>query len=59
MEWGHVKRNDPFLFGQRIKSFLCRNALRNFPVSFPNEAWGYGVLNLIATMNDLMELMQI
>lgn len=59
MEWGHVKRNDPFLFGQRVKAFLCRNASRNFPVSFPNEAWGYGVLNLIATMNDLMELMQI
>lgn len=58
MEWGHVKRNDPFLFGQRVKAFLCRNASRNFPVSFPNEAWGYGVLNLIATMNDLRELIQ-
>lgn len=59
MEWGIVKRNDLFLYGQKVKAFLCRNASRNFPFSFPNEAWGYGVLNLIATMNDLRELSQI
>lgn len=58
MEWGHVRRNDPFLFGQRVKAFLCRNAKRDFPIRFPNEAWGYGVLDLIATMNDLRQLIQ-
>ncbi|MDD4124509.1 MAG: S8 family serine peptidase [Eubacteriales bacterium] len=58
MEWGQVRNNDSFLYGQRVKSFLCRNATRDFPIDFPNPAWGYGVLNLAATMDNLVEFNQ-
>lgn len=58
MEWGIVKGNDPFLYGQRIKAFLCRNASRNRPINFPNSVWGYGTLDLLKTMDDLVFLNQ-
>ncbi len=54
MEWGIVRQNDVFLFGQKVKAFLCRNANRTFPVSYPNSSWGYGLLDLIATMDNLI-----
>ncbi len=54
MEWGIVKNNDLFLYGQRVKAFLFRNAERNFPIPYPNSIWGYGTLNLFQTMGDLV-----
>ncbi|MEA4831329.1 MAG: S8 family peptidase [Oscillospiraceae bacterium] len=54
MEWGENQKNDFFLYGQRIKAFLCRNAERKFPIKYPNPIWGYGTLNLCDTMDDLV-----
>jgi subtilisin family serine protease len=58
MEWGIVRGNDPFLFGQRVKAFLCRNALRSFAVEYPNSTWGYGTLSLNDTLDDMVFLVQ-
>ena len=45
MEWGIVKNNDPFLYGQRLKYFLVKGAKRNRPLMvYPNFTWGYGTL---------------
>ncbi len=54
LEWGNVKGNDPFLYGERIKAFLCRSAARSFPRAYPNPEWGYGALNLCDTMDELV-----
>lgn len=54
MEWGVVNGNDPFLYGQRVKAFLCKNADRNSFLTYPNSLWGYGRLNLCDTLDDLM-----
>ena len=54
LEWGNVKGNDPFLYGERVKAFLCRNAARSFPRAYPNPEWGYGALNLCETMEELV-----
>jgi len=54
MEWGIIHGNDPFLYGQRVKAFLQRSALRNPLRSYPNPVWGYGTLCLKAAMDDLM-----
>lgn len=54
LEWGNVKGNDPFLYGERIKALLCRSAARSFPRAYPNPEWGYGALNLCDTMGELM-----
>jgi len=55
MEWGIVRQNDPFLFNQRIKAFLCRGARRKEPLTYPNNQWGYGALSLCDTMDQLVE----
>lgn len=54
LEWGNVKGNDPFLYGERVKAFLCRSAARSFPRAYPNPEWGYGALNLCDTMSELV-----
>ena len=51
MEWG----NDLFLYGQRVKAFLCKGALRSPFLSYPNPQWGYGRLNLCGTMRELVD----
>ncbi len=54
MEWGIVQGNDPFLYGQRVKAFLSKGALRSPFLTYPNPQWGYGRLNLCGTMNELV-----
>ncbi len=53
MEWGIVRGNDQFLYGQKIKSFLCRNAQRNMHINYPNPIWGYGRLSLCNVIYDM------
>ncbi|WP_297631593.1 S8 family serine peptidase [uncultured Clostridium sp.] len=44
-EWGIVKNNDRFLFGERIKNYLIKGAKRDRPDEvYPNSIWGYGVV---------------
>ena len=53
MEWGVVRGNDPFLYNQRVKAFLCKGAQRSPLLTYPNAQWGYGRLNLCASMDAL------
>lgn len=43
MEWGIVRGNDPYLYGEKVKAYLRRGAkmLPGF-VEYPNEEVGYG-----------------
>lgn len=45
MEWGIVRENDPFLYGEKVKAYLRRGArpLPGFTV-YPNPQVGYGAL---------------
>lgn len=47
MEWGIVKENDPYLYGEKIKAYLRRGAkpLPGF-LQYPNPLVGYGALCL-------------
>lgn len=54
MEWGIIQGNDPFLYGQRVKAFLCANAARSTFLTYPDPVWGYGKLNLCAALADLV-----
>ena len=50
MQWGIVEGNDPFLFGQRLKSFLRKGAIREAGITYPNQRWGYGFLCIRDTL---------
>lgn len=45
MEWGIVRENDPYLYGEKVKAYLRRGArpLPGFTV-YPNPQVGYGAL---------------
>ena len=53
MEWGIVRGNDPFLYGQRLKAFL-RHGARREDGPYPNRIWGWGRLCLSRTMDALV-----
>ena len=45
MEWGIVKGNDPYLYGQKVKSYLI-NGAKQLPgeTEWPNARVGWGTL---------------
>lgn len=45
MEWGIVRGNDPYLYGEKVKAYLRRGA-KQLPgyEKWPNEKLGYGIL---------------
>ncbi|MCH5345100.1 MAG: S8 family serine peptidase [Acetatifactor sp.] len=51
MEWGIVRGNDPFLYGEKVKAYFRKGAqpLRGETV-FPNERVGYGKLCVNASL---------
>lgn len=54
LEWGVVRQNDVFLYGERLKVMLTTGADRSFSNQlFPDRDWGYGKLCLFRTMQDL------
>lgn len=43
MQWGIVKGNDPYLYGERLKYHLINAAKRTrIDVTYPDPSWGYG-----------------
>ena len=45
MEWGIVRENDPYLYGERMKGYLHRGARRLQGYDrYPNDEIGYGTL---------------
>lgn len=54
-EWGIIKNNDPFLYGERIKYYLIKGAKRTlFGEAYPNPDLGYGFVCLDKTMELLI-----
>ncbi len=47
MEWGIVRGNDPYLYGEKMKAYLIRGA-RHLPIlsEYPNPQLGWGTLCL-------------
>lgn len=54
LEWGFVKRNDLYMKGTYIKSYLIRGAIRDRDVIYPSVQWGYGKLNVFNSFLSLI-----
>ena len=54
MEWGIARKNDPFLWGEKVKAYLRRGAqpLPGFE-KYPNESVGWGRLCLVESMPEI------
>ena len=55
MEWGILQNNMPTINGDLIKSLLIGGCTRESGLSYPNNKWGYGKLNLYDTFVYLRE----
>lgn len=45
LQWGIVRGNDLYLYGERLKYFLVGGAKRDrTDIDYPNPSWGYGKL---------------
>lgn len=44
MEWGIVRGNDPFLYGEKVKAYFRRGARHLLGGPYPNNQTGYGAL---------------
>ncbi|MGL4344408.1 MAG: S8 family peptidase [Cellulosilyticaceae bacterium] len=59
MEWGIVKKNNVFLYGASVRTYLLRGTKKDVTgVTFPDPRWGYGKLCLKNTM-DIMRRNQV
>lgn len=56
MEWGVVKRNDPYLYGERLKYYLVTSAKRpRTDVKYPDPSWGYGEVCLSSAIESIID----
>lgn len=53
MEWGIVRGNRLWINNNAIRAVLIQGARRNPGITYPNEQWGYGTLNLYGTFNSI------
>lgn len=55
MEWGIIKRNDPYLYGERLKYYLVVSAKRpRTDITYPDPSWGYGEVCLDAAIETII-----
>ena len=55
MEWGIIKRNDPYLYGERLKYYLVVSARRpRSDINYPDPSWGYGEVCLNSAIETLI-----
>ncbi|WP_435575568.1 S8 family serine peptidase [Clostridium gasigenes] len=59
LEWGIVKGNDPFLYGERLKYYLSKGAKRDrLEIPYPDPRWGYGTVCAYDSLN-LLQLANV
>lgn len=55
METGIVRGNAPYMYGERIKAYLRRGAIRTDGVKYPNPTSGYGRLCAAASIAEILK----
>ncbi len=57
MEYGIVKNNDPYLYGEKVKAYLRRGAQEMLGEEiYPNNTVGYGKLDIFNTFENIRRL---
>lgn len=60
MEWGILKGNDPFLYGDRLKYYLIQGARKERnDVMYPDPSWGYGEICAYDSFERLSDVLNI
>ncbi|WP_459832792.1 S8 family serine peptidase [Clostridium carnis] len=60
MEWGIIRGNDPYLYGERLKYHLIKGAKRSrTDIKYPDPSWGYGEICLYNTLEEIIRTLGI
>lgn len=53
-EWGIVDGNDPYIYSQTVKTYLERGTVKRKGDIYPNNQWGYGILNILTMFENMI-----
>lgn len=53
-EWGIVNGNDPYIYSQTVKTYLARGTEKRKGDIYPNNQWGYGILNILLMFENMI-----
>ncbi|MBW6409569.1 S8 family peptidase [Clostridium weizhouense] len=53
LEWGIVNGNYPYMYSQGMKAFIARGTLKRMGDIYPNQQWGYGILNILTMFQNM------
>lgn len=53
LEWGKVRGNVQYMDGTDVKNLLLRGARRDTAQVYPNREWGYGIVDIFGTFENL------
>ncbi|WP_124066788.1 S8 family peptidase [Clostridium sp. E02] len=56
-EWTQGKGNFTYITGEQINQMLVRTAMRSVEYRYPNNIWGYGIINYHFLLRRLSELL--
>ena len=56
LQWGVREGNDPAMGTYQIRAYLIRGCLRRSDMTYPNNQWGYGSVQLMQTFHLMREL---
>lgn len=60
MEWGILKGNDLFLYGDRLKRYLITSAKKDrTDITYPNASWGYGEVCAYNSFREISRILNI
>lgn len=60
MEWGIIKGNDPFLYGDRLKYYLMIEAEKpRMGIIYPDISWGYGEVCAYDSLKKIIQVLNI
>ncbi|ROR31821.1 subtilase family protein [Mobilisporobacter senegalensis] len=49
LEWGILRGNVPNMDGQEVRRYLIRGTRRSLNETYPNNSWGYGIMDIYNT----------
>lgn len=60
LEWGIIKGNDPYLYTNKVRTYLIRGTKKRLGDIYPNRELGYGILDLNGVFENIrsIELMR-
>ena len=56
LQWGVREGNDPSMGTYQIRAYLIRGCLRRSDMTYPNNQWGYGSVQLMQSFHLMREL---